>query len=180
MGNSSDKKSLISEETVVSTSTLAYVCRISDRRIQQLTEDGILERIGRGRYLLIDSVHRYLSFLDRSEGVDTETADFIRQKKKAEADLMTSKALIKEMEARELEKTMISAEAVRTVTNDLVDFMGKKISNLPEVVAVPASKATSPSEASQIIRKAVYGIMNEIAAYQYNPNRYEGIEEFDE
>lgn len=171
MKENKDIKLLISEETDVSTPVLACVCRVTARRIQQLTEDGILERLSRGKYLLIDSVHRYLRYLDRSNEEDPEDVEIARQKKKAEASIMDSKARIMEMEAEEMERSMIPAEAVEAATEDMINFMENAISKLPEILAFPVSRAQSSPEASRIIKEAVYGTMKEIAGYRFDPSR---------
>ena len=53
----------ITEETEVSTTELACVLGITGRRIRQMAEDGQLQKVSKGRFLLADSVQRYVKFL---------------------------------------------------------------------------------------------------------------------
>ena len=54
---------VITEETEVSTTELACVLGITGRRIRQMAEDGQLQKVSKGRFLLADSVQRYVKFL---------------------------------------------------------------------------------------------------------------------
>ena len=63
-GDSMDK---ITVETIVSPSELALILGPTGRTIRQLVEDGILEKAGRGRFLLCDSVHRYIAYKSKKE-----------------------------------------------------------------------------------------------------------------
>ena len=49
----------ISDTTEVSVPELAAVLGLSANRIYQMTTEGILQKTGRGRFLLADSVQRY-------------------------------------------------------------------------------------------------------------------------
>ena len=51
----------ITPETEVSTTGLACVLGITGRAIRQLSEDGLLEKVSKGRFLLCDSVQRYIA-----------------------------------------------------------------------------------------------------------------------
>lgn len=53
---------VITEETEVSTTELACVLGITGRRIRQMAEDGQLQKVSKGRFLLADSVQRYVKF----------------------------------------------------------------------------------------------------------------------
>ena len=54
---------VITGETEVSTTELACVLGITGRRIRQMAEDGQLQKVSKGRFLLADSVQRYVKFL---------------------------------------------------------------------------------------------------------------------
>ncbi len=62
----------ITPETEVSTTELACVLGITGRCIRQLAEDGQLEKVSKGRFLLCDSVQRYFalkSYVILSNGI---------------------------------------------------------------------------------------------------------------
>ena len=59
----------ITLETEVTSSELACVLGITGRNVRQLVEDGQLEKKD-GRFLLCDSVLRYVAFKSRKEADD--------------------------------------------------------------------------------------------------------------
>ena len=77
--------------------TIAKLLMISERRVQQLTKDGVIPKSERGRYELAPAVQGYIKFLsDRNLKVDGNVViDFNAEKArktKAEADLAEMEA----------------------------------------------------------------------------------------
>jgi len=78
-------------------STIAKLLMISERRVQQLTKEGVIPKSERGRYELAPAVQGYIKFLqDRNIQVDDHrTIDYHAERNrkiKAEADLTTMQA----------------------------------------------------------------------------------------
>jgi len=78
-------------------STIAKLLMISERRVQQLTKEGVIPKSERGRYELAPAVQGYIKFLqDRNIQVDDHRAiDYHAERNrkiKAEADLTTMQA----------------------------------------------------------------------------------------
>ena len=106
---------VITEETEVSTTELACVLGITGRRIRQMAEDGQLQKVSKGRFLLADSVQRYVKFL--SDGpMDEEDKKLEKTRRVAETTMKASKATIAKLEAEELKGTMHRAEDVAALT----------------------------------------------------------------
>ena len=61
----------LSDETEVSTTELATVLGVTARRVQQMAQDGTLPTVRKGRFLLAESVQRYIKFLS-AEPLDEE------------------------------------------------------------------------------------------------------------
>ena len=161
----------ITPETEVSASGLACVLGITGRNIRQLVEDGQLEKTD-GRFLLCDSVQRYVAFKSRKEK-DDEEQRLDKARRTAEVTLRASKAQIVKMEADELRGKMHRSEDVAAMTEDLIYTMRGSLMALPGRLAVDVAAAASPAEAAEIIRKEVYAIMRELANYEYDPEKYE-------
>ena len=84
---------VITGETEVSTTELACVLGITGRRIRQMAEDGQLQKVSKGRFLLADSVQRYVKFL--SDGpMDEEDKKLEKTRRVAETTMKASKATI--------------------------------------------------------------------------------------
>lgn len=106
-------------DMTVTTTQLAAVLGITNRRVQQLTQDGVLTTVSRGKFVLGDAVQAYNAStarggLTKEEAAEAKKLDHIKQK--AEATLKASKAKIAQAEAKELSGRGI---AVRMVPLDL-------------------------------------------------------------
>lgn len=163
---------VITEETEVSTTELACVLGITGRRIRQMAEDGQLQKVSKGRFLLADSVQRYVKFL--SDGpMDEEDKKLEKTRRVAETTMKASKATIAKLEAEELKGTMHRAEDVAALTEDLVYTIRGALNALPGRLAVDVAAVSTPAEASEVIRKEVSKVMRELAGYHYDPKKYE-------
>lgn len=160
----------ITPNTEVSISELAAILNITARRVRQLTEDGILERSGRGRYKLCASVQKYVYQTHHEYSEDEATVN--RAKLEAETLLKASKAKIASMEAQELEGKMHRSEDVAAMTEDLIYEIRGALIALPGRLAVDVAACSSAAEAAEIVRREAYQIMGELAGYQYDPDKY--------
>ena len=162
----------ITPETEVSTTGLACVLGITGRRVRQLSEDGVLEKASKGRFLLCDSVQRYIN--DKSK--ETETEENLRLEKarrSADVTLKASKAKIAKMQVDELSGKLHRSEDVAAMTEDLIYTIRGALLSLPGRLAIDVAAVESSAEASEVIRRAVYDVMNELSGYQYDPRKYE-------
>ena len=166
------EKSKITAETEVSTTELACVLGITGRRIRQLTEDGDLDKVERGRFNLCDSVQKYIKLLSRRE-ISGDDATLEKAKKKAEVTLKASKAQIAKLEADELKGKMHRSEDVAAMTEDLIYTIRGALIALPGRLAVDVAATSTAAEAAEVIRKEVHKVMRELSAYQYDPEKYE-------
>lgn len=162
----------ITADTQVSTSELACVLDLTGRNIRQLAEDGLLEKITAGRFLLCDSVQRYIKY--KSKEITTEDeAKLEKARKAAEFKLKNAKAQIAALEAEELQGKMHRAEDVAAMTEELIYTIRSSLLALPGRLAVDVTAAKSPSEAAEVIRKEVFLLMQELQEYRYDPKKYE-------
>ena len=157
---------VITGETEVSTTELACVLGITGRRIRQMAEDGQLQKVSKGRFLLADSVQRYVKFL--SDGPMLE-----KTRRVAETTMKASKATIAKLEAEELKGKMHRSEDVAAMTTDLIYAIRGAMMALPGRLAVDVASANSPAEAAEIIRREVNKAMRELSNYRYDPKKYE-------
>jgi len=161
----------IASETEVSSSELACVLGITGRNIRQLVEDGQLEKVD-GRFILSDSVQRYVAFKSKRDK-DDEEKRLEKTRLTADVTMKASKAQIAKMEADELRGKMHRSEDVAAMTEDLIYTIRGSLMALPGRLAVDVATVTTPAEAAEIIRKEVHALMRELANYQYDPEKYE-------
>ncbi|MCI8526853.1 MAG: hypothetical protein HFF17_13270 [Oscillospiraceae bacterium] len=160
----------ITTDTEVSTSELACVLGITARYVRQLTEDGQLEKVKQGRYMLCASVQKYI---DSREAVTEDEVKLEKAKRAAEVTLKTSKAHIAKMEADELRGKMHRSEDVEAMTADLIYTIRGSLLALPGRLAIDVAAVKTPAEAAEVIRRGVTLLMQELSQYQYDPKKYE-------
>ena len=169
------------KKNMVETKQLALLFGLTVRRIQQLTQDGILqtEMVGRQRrYDLLGSVRRYIEYLqkrvsEKSGGNGTqEDADNESRKLRAEADLKETKAAMAEAEDDEQLGRLHRSEDVEAMTNDLVFAIRGMLLALPGRLAMDLAPITKPTEISTRVRTEVNAILAELANYKYDPDAY--------
>ena len=151
----------IASETEVSSSELACVLGITGRNIRQLVEDGQLEKVD-GRFILSDSVQRYVAFKSKRDK-DDEEKRLEKTRLTADVTMKASKAQIAKMEADELRGKMHRSEDVAAMTEDLIYTIRGSLMALPGRLAVDVATVTTPAEAAEIIRKEVHALMRELA-----------------
>ena len=164
--------SRITPETEVSQKELACVLGITGRYIRQLVEDGQLNKVRDGRFLLCDAVQRYISLKSKADS-SKEAAKIELAKNTAEVQLKASKAMIAKMQVDELKGQMHRAEDVAALTEDLIYEIRSALIALPGRVAIDVAAVNTSAEASEIIRKEVHKVMRELANYHYDPKKYE-------
>ena len=108
----------------------------------------------------------------KSEQKDESIVDAEKRKAQAEADLKRSKADIAMLQLNELEGKMHRSDDVEAVMTDLVYAIRSMLIALPGRLAVDVSTTTSAQEASEVIKREVYKILNELSEYKYNPEEY--------
>ena len=146
----------------VTTTELALILGITGRRVQQLTQDGVLTTVSRGKFVLSDAVQAYIGSISRG-GLTKE----------AEATLKTSKAKIAQAEAKELSGQMHRSEDVAAMTAELIYTIRGALMALPSRVAINAAALSDPAEVAEYMRGEVNQIAEEIALFRYDPAKYE-------
>lgn len=153
----------------------------SVRRVQQLTQDGVLDtcevKVGKRsvkRYDLCPSVLSYIKHLkaksDKAYGDQKEQK--ILDKMQAEIDYKSAKARMAEIELDELAGHMHAAEDVEKMTADLCLAVRSMLLALPGQLAVDMAAVSTAPEAQVIIKDAVCHILDELSRYEYDPKEY--------
>lgn len=176
-----NKKNLsveITDESYCKTVDIAKLFGVSVRRIQQLTQDGVLHTKsvtinGRNskRYYLAETVQEYMKHVSaKAEGKGSKgLQDRVQEN---EARIKDAKATKLEMELQELRGEMHRSEDVEAVTNELVYSIRSMILALPGRLAVDTFSSSSAAEASDLIRQECYQILSELSDHQYDPEKY--------
>lgn len=157
---------------------VAKVFRLSSKRIQQLTADGIIEteETPKGRrYPWDKTVERYIAYLsDKANGREKKETDSQLETEKltAEKRIKTAKAEMVELELKELKGELHRASDVEAITTDHVMFVRSMLMALPGKLAVDVAAIQSAPEAAERIKQEVYTILQRLSDYRYDPEEY--------
>ena len=173
------------------TPDVAAILCLSERRVQQLTKEGVLKKYktpAGERYKLVETVQDYIRYLQERVNAKAEAENpWVEKKAKAEAELKEAKAEIAKMQWQELEGQMHRSEDVEAIMTDLVYEIRSMITALPGRLAMDTARIKTPEEESVRIRDECNEILNALAAYQYDPEKYKrrvkerkGVEIIDE
>lgn len=170
------------EKNLQDSKVIAKLFQVTVRRIQQLTQEGILEtvEIKRGkctlrRYDVVPTIQAYIKYLgDKAYGREQKesVADKEEEKLQAEVDMKKAKARIAELELDELEGRMHSADDVEAMTTDLCLAVRSALLSMPGQLAVDVAESTDAAEISEIIKATVNDILDELSRYEYDPDEY--------
>lgn len=163
---------------LVDSKTIAALFSVTDRRVQQLAKEGIINATKQGnawQYDLLPTIQKYIKYLsDKVNGreLSKKGAETEDRKLTAEADWKRSKADMTALQLKELEGKMHRSEDVEAVTTDLVFTIRAMLMALPGRLAVDVVGVGTPAEASEIIRSEVYKVLEELSTYKYDPEEY--------
>jgi len=156
-------------EIVVPTSKIAEIIGRTEQRVNQLAKEGVLVKRATGKWDLVQTLKAYIAYLENARGGDEGLE---MQKIQAEVDYKRAKADTAQLELEELKGNMIRAEDVEDVMTDHVYVIRSMLIALPGRLAINVLSASTPAESSEIIRKEVYGILEELSNYKFDPAEY--------
>jgi len=166
------------KQNLQKTDTIAKLFGLTTRRVEQLAKEKIIPTAQTRPYLfdLLPTIQAYIEYLsERANGREQKSAQTTKTesvKLQAEADLKRSKADMAALQLKELEGKMHRSEDVEAMTNDLVFTIRSMIMALPGRLAMDVVNATTAAEASVIIRAECNKVLEELANYKYDSERY--------
>ena len=168
--NSEDKK-------LVTTKVVANFFKRTERRIQQLTQQGILPAVKRTKegnlYDLPKTMIAYIHYLQ--EIVDNRSKSTEEQEKQrldAEIKLKEAKAEIAQLDLKELKAEMLRAEDVQAFIEDLAATTKSLLLALPGRLAMDLKPAETTAEKSEIIEGAIFEVLNQLSEYEFSVEFY--------
>lgn len=149
------------EKWQCTTSELAEILGLSDRRIRQLEQIGIISKLSRGKFHLPAAVQQYISWL-RSQADETEEKlDFKREK-----TLLTRANRQKvELELQIMRGELHRSEDVRRVMNDMLGAFRARCLAIPSKAAPRLVAQTDLAIIQDVLKKEVYEALTELSEY---------------
>jgi len=140
---------------------ISKLLMLTERRVQQLSKEGVLPKGERGRYELVASVQGYIKFLrDRAIGEDLP-GDAVSSNR---ARILKARADIAELEAERLAGSLIPASEVQSTWVAAVSRFRQKALAIPVKAAPLVSVETEIDACHEIVETFVHEALAELAA----------------
>ena len=155
------------DSLTVSAAVLGNIFGVTDRRIRQMAEEGIIVRAAKGRYNLVDSLKNYILSLklavDSNDG-DNPDGELNFEEEKALHERV--KRHISEMKLQTMKGELHKADDVRHVMTDMLSSFKTRMMNIPAKVA-PVLEDRDVGYIKERLTSEVTEALNELK--DYNP-----------
>lgn len=139
--------------------TIAKLLDLSERRVQQLSREGVIPKAERGRYELVPAVRGYIHYLrDRSLDVGVVSIDVARQRKTA------AEAELAEIELAKARADVASIEDVAKRWDAILSGVRARMLALPTKVAPMVTHENDQGIVKECIENAIHTALGELSA----------------
>ena len=155
------------DSLTVSAAVLGNIFGVTDRRIRQMAEEGIIVRAAKGRYNLVDSLKNYILSLKLavvSNDSDNPDGELNFEEEKALHERV--KRHISEMKLQTMKGELHKADDVRHVMTDMLSSFKTRMMNIPAKVA-PVLEDRDAGYIKERLTSEVTEALNELK--DYNP-----------
>ncbi|MBE1306022.1 hypothetical protein G4W71_18630 [Clostridium botulinum] len=168
------------DSVTVSSSVLADIFGLTERRVRQLAEEGIIVKIKRGRYDLSSSVRNYIIHLKTNNDLKEDKTD-------KEIDYDMEHALLErarrekvELELAAMRGQMHNSEDVERVMNDMLSNFRSKLLALPTKASPMLIARDDIGTIQEILHNKMLEVLNELSDYdpeEFYNDQYIDIED---
>ena len=140
--------------------TIAKLLLLSDRRVQQLTKEGVIPKAERGRYELAPAVQGYIRYLqERSLRTDSSPIDYHMEK----ARLTKAQADREEVEAAKAVGDVVSVKQVEMNLSNLFAEVRANFRNIPDRVVSALIGSTDEREVKAVLLREIDLVLESLA-----------------
>lgn len=150
----------MADAATYSVEIIARLLDLTTRRVQQLSQEGVIPKAERGRYELVPAVRGYISYLkERSLNPGVVSFDEVRARK------IAAEAEMAEIELREKKGQLISANEVVDSWGEIVGACRSKLLAVPAKIAPVVAVEDNPAVCKQIVEEQIGEALYELAKY---------------
>ena len=133
---------------------------LSERRVQQLSREGVIPKAERGQYDLIGSVRGYVRYLrDQALKAQAGAPDYAAER----ARFIRARADLAEMEAKEKRRALIAAEQIEAAWIAVLALLKTRLLALPDRLAPQAFEQSTVGDTRNLIRAAIREVLDDLA-----------------
>lgn len=150
-----------------STPEIAGLLNLTERRIQQLTREGIISQVSRGRYKLGPTLTNYVTWIQRrSLGANDDEKSF-RKEKALLTQINRERA---EIELNVIRGSVHTSDDVEAVMNTMLQVFRTRMLGIPAKTAPLLLNQEDLSVAHDILREEIYLALQELS--NYDPEKF--------
>ena len=139
---------------------IARLLDLSERRVQQLSREGVIPKAERGQYDLIGSVRGYVRYLrDQALKAQAGAPDYAAER----ARFIRARADLAEMEAEEKRRSLIAAEQIEAAWIAVLALLRTRLLALPDRLAPQAFEQATVGDTRNLIRAAIREVLDDLA-----------------
>ena len=139
---------------------IAKLLDLSERRVQQLSREGVIPKAERGQYDLIGSVRGYVRYLrDQALRAQAGAPDYAAER----ARFIRARADLAEMEAKEKRRSLISADQVEAAWIAVLALLRTRLLALPDRLAPQVFEQSTVGDTPNLIRAAIREVLDDLA-----------------
>lgn len=147
---------------------IAKLLDLSERRVQQLSRDGVIPKATRGQYDLVGSVRGYVRYLrDQALRAQAGVPDYASER----ARFIRARADLAEMEAETMRGGVIAAGDVEAAWIAVLALLRTRLLALPDRLAPQLHAEAGPAGVRDVLRDAIREALEELAETDVRPER---------
>lgn len=139
---------------------IAKLLDLSERRVQQLSREGVIPKAERGQYDLIGSVRGYVLYLrDQATRAQAGAPDYAAER----ARFIRARADLAEMDAEQKRRALIAADQIEAAWIAVLALLRTRLLALPDRLAPQAFDQSTVGDTRNLIRAAIREVLDDLA-----------------
>jgi phage terminase Nu1 subunit (DNA packaging protein) len=146
---------------------IAKLLDLSERRVQQLSREGVIPKATRGQYDLIGSVRGYVRYLrDQAVSAQAGAPDYAAER----ARYIRARADLAEMEASQRRGALIAADDIEVAWIKVLALLRTRVLALPDRMAPQVHALASLAETRNLLGKSLREALEDLANSNVQPD----------
>lgn len=166
------------EGAVVTGRSMGKLIGLSDRRVRQLADEGVIPRTEGGSYELTVALPAYINHLKMDGEIDKSSLDSFLQKEKALHE--KAKREKAELILGQMRNNLHESQDVEKVMNEMLINFKTKLLSIPTKVAPQLIGYEEIPEVEEILRHEIYEVLKELSEYDPDKFKSDKYAEYDE
>lgn len=160
------------DDGLVSVETIANILKLTPRRVQQLSSQGVIPKAKRGRYKIITSVWGYIDYLKK---INSET-DLPDDLKDVNLKIAKHKARLMELEVAERTGELIKVSEVIGTWSKIFNQIKQSALSMPARLIPQLLSADNINDANVVAKEYIENFLNEHADLTFEIDETDSIE----